>query len=91
MTEKEVGKLMALIKLAYPSFQNGQEGPALKLWAQALSDVDPKQAMDALAKHIKECKFAPTIAEIRSGTNHVVKLRPVPKFNLIESVRTRNE
>ncbi len=85
MTEKEVGKLMALIKLAYPNWQRGQEDAAFRLWAQALADVDAAQATEALARHIKTCKFAPTIAEIRAGTRPVVNLRPVPQFRLIES------
>lgn len=91
MTEKEVAKLMALIKLAYPNWQCGQESPALKLWAQALADVDASQATEALVRHINTCKFAPTIAEIRAGKGQVVKLKPVPKFRMIESGRGQNE
>lgn len=90
MTEKEVGKLMALIKVAYPNWQRGQEGAAFNLWAQALADMDAERATEALVRHIKTCKFAPTIAEIRAGASPVAKLRPVPQFRLIESGRKAN-
>lgn len=65
MTVQEVNRLLAVIRVAYPNWQKGQEIAASNLWAEALADVEYDAANAALKRHISANKFAPTIAEIR--------------------------
>lgn len=65
MTAQEVHRLLAVIRVAYPNWQKGQEIAASNLWEEALADIDYDAANAALKRHISTNKFAPTIAEIR--------------------------
>ena len=63
MTAQEVHRLLAVIRVAYPNWQKGQEIAASNLWEEALADIDYDAANAALKRHISTNKFAPTIAE----------------------------
>ena len=40
MTAQEVHRLLAVIRVAYPNWQKGQEIAASNLWEEALADID---------------------------------------------------
>lgn len=68
MTIGETKNLMAAIKLAYPEFNRDllseEHRAALNLWHRMLGQYDYSVCNAAFTQHIRECKFAPKIAEI---------------------------
>lgn len=60
---REFGKLMGALAEAY-GFELSAE--RIKLYALALADLTPDQTRDAMLEAMRECKFFPTVAEIRS-------------------------
>lgn len=63
MTEAETAELMAVLMAAYPNQSIGE--PTLKVYAMMLRDLDYLEVMDASQHLLSECRFFPTIAEIR--------------------------
>ena len=82
MTREEVGKLLAVIRAAYPGWQRGAEAQAAAVWLRYLADIDAADAARALDAHIKASRYAPTVAEIRAGAakSKPARLRPAPVF-----------
>ena len=72
MTAKEVEvyrdtiELFAIIKTEYPEFNKTVENDdaRIKLWHKMLSKYPKSHRVEAVLKHIEECKFAPKISEI---------------------------
>lgn len=68
MNTTEAAKLLALIKLAYPTAYKGYteadaQATAI-MWQQAFPHLQYRVAEIALRRHIKSSKFAPTVADI---------------------------
>lgn len=62
MTESETARLLAVIALAYPTFEVTRE--RIALWQDMLRAVEFDLAQRATRRHIAESKWAPTVAEI---------------------------
>lgn len=76
MTKSEMTELFAVMSIAWPNselFKNGvgKLGPTISLWASCLADMDCATAQKAVAKLATECKFPPTIAEMRDAADRV--------------------
>lgn len=67
MTFKEFMQLAAAIKTYFPKDNILPTKEAMDLWYDMLKDLDYKTACIGLKKHVATSKFAPTIADIRSG------------------------
>ncbi len=78
MTKTEMTELFAVMSLAWPNaemFKNGVSklGPTIALWSACLADLDYATAQKAMVKLCRECKFPPTIAEMREAADAVNK------------------
>lgn len=78
MTRKEMTEIFSVMSLAWPNaemFKGGVErlGPTITLWASCLPDVDFWTAQQAVVRLCRECKFPPTIAELREAAETVQK------------------
>ena len=76
MTRQEMTKLFALMMLAWPKaeiFQRDKVKPAIALWAACLPEVDFLTGQAAVVRLCRECKFPPTIAEMREAAEKVSK------------------
>lgn len=62
MKQTETANFLAMIKTAYPYFEITEAG--VKLWHLMLQELDYKEAQGRLVRHIRNSKFAPTIAEL---------------------------
>lgn len=76
MTHKEMTEIFAVLLLAYPNaemFKGGLQklAPTINLWATCLPDVDYWTAQRAVVKLCRECKFPPTIAELKAKADEV--------------------
>lgn len=79
MTSKETFQIIARIIAMYPSFKFGGEidgmdiGNPLKFWHEQIGYMDFAKADKATIECIKECKYAPTAAEIIEKYNEIEK------------------
>ena len=76
MTRQEMTKLFALMMLAWPKaemFQRDKMKPTIALWAACLPEVDFLTGQAATIRLCRECKFPPTIAEMREAAENVRK------------------
>ncbi len=78
MTRKEMTEIFTVMSLAWPNaemFKGGVErlGPTITLWTSCLPDVDFWTAKQAVVKLCRECKFPPTIAEMKEAAEAVHK------------------
>lgn len=76
MTRQEMTKLFALMMLAWPKaemFQRDKVKPTIALWAACLPEVDFLTGQAATVRLCRECKFPPTIAEMREAAENVRK------------------
>ena len=68
MNKQEAGKILAILKAAYPmaykDIGNQELLGVVNVWQNQFSDVNAKIVYIALNKCIKTCKFVPTIAEV---------------------------
>lgn len=68
MNKQEAGKILAILKAAYPmaykDMGNQELLGVVNVWQNQFSDVNAKIVYIALNKCIKKCKFVPTIAEV---------------------------
>lgn len=62
MTEAETARLLAVLALAYPTFEVTRE--RVTLWHDMLMAVPYELAQQAVRQHIAQSKWAPTVAEI---------------------------
>jgi hypothetical protein len=62
---EEVGRLLAVLKAAYPQQTILEQTPVA--YQMALDDVPYDEAMAAAATHIKSSPFFPKPAELRAG------------------------
>lgn len=65
MTDKEFEQIALTIKAAYPNANVFPDAYAMKLWFQMLGDIDYHNVANAVAEHMINSTFAPSIAEIR--------------------------
>lgn len=88
MNKIEIGKLLGLIKIAYPNSykyleklsdkeQKDETDRIMLLWLACLSDIDFKDAQEGLIKFIKNDRsgFAPAIGELRGAIEDNVASR----------------
>ncbi|MFC3883779.1 hypothetical protein ACFOU2_09805 [Bacillus songklensis] len=80
MTSKQVLSILRYIAEAYPNFEITQQRVAI--WIEQLSPVEYEPALAKVKKHVSQCKFAPTIAEVyvepeksRINYKHLEKMR----------------
>lgn len=76
MTRREMSELFLLMRLAWPNapmFQPDKMKPTIILWAACLPDVDFLTGQAAVVRLCRECKFPPTIAEMREAAEGVRK------------------
>lgn len=64
MTESEVIKLLGMVYSAYPNMKEVTK-TTVSLWYECLKDMDVKDGLAAVKKHILESPYPPTIADIR--------------------------
>jgi len=69
VTDVETARLLAVIALAYPTFEVSPQKVAL--WQDMLQSVDFSLAQRATRRHIAESKWAPTVAEILDACREV--------------------
>lgn len=65
MTDIEFEQVTLTIKTAYPNAHVFPDKYAMKLWFQMLGDLEYNQVANAVAEHIVNSTFPPSIAEIR--------------------------
>ena len=65
MTKEEFGKVISVLRSAYPSVQSFTAKESLDVWYMLLGDLDYQAASSATLKYIANNKFPPTIADIR--------------------------
>jgi hypothetical protein len=65
MTKEEFGKVIAVLRSAYPNAQNFTAKESIDVWYMLLNDLDYQAASSATMKYISNNKFPPTIADIR--------------------------
>lgn len=65
MTDIEFEQIVLTIKAAYPNANVIPDAYAMKLWFQMLGDLDYHDAANAVAAHMMNSTFPPSIAEIR--------------------------
>lgn len=66
MTKQEFMGLVNLIRAYYPREMFLQTEQAAMAWYEALSDLDAKKAENGIKKYVRDHKWPPTIAEIRT-------------------------
>lgn len=70
MTREEAIELMAILKAAYPNSYNGmtkQEAMGVvTVWALQFADMPADIVYIALQKAISDCKFPPSISEVKA-------------------------
>ncbi len=65
MTKKEALALITMIQMAYPRQNLGEK--TVEVYANFIQDLDYKVAEKAIAQHIRNERWFPTIAEIREA------------------------
>lgn len=65
MIKSEFAQILSGIHAAYPAEKITGDRTTVELWWQMLKDMPYMVAVKNLERHIKSCKFPPTIAEIR--------------------------
>lgn len=84
MKKSETTKLIAKLMTVYPSFKfgtnifTGEENTLVEVvnvWHEMLGDMDYSDADAALNICIKQCKFVPTVADIREQYENIVEDR----------------
>jgi hypothetical protein len=67
MNLNETGRIMKMLKAAYPNFDNnGDAADIAALWAWRFADTDLKTVMDAVGTYIDgDHTFAPTVGQIK--------------------------
>ena len=68
MNLNETGRIMKMLKAAYPNFDNnGDAADIAALWAWRFADTDIKTVMDAVGTYIDgDHAFAPTVGQIKT-------------------------
>lgn len=68
MNKLETGRIMKMIKAAYPNFDtNGDAKDIAALWAWRFKDVDFKTVLEAVGDYIDgDHAFAPTVGQIKT-------------------------
>ena len=74
MTKKEALQLITLLQMAYPRQALGDK--TVEVYANFIQDLDYKVAERAVAQHIRNEKWFPTIAEIREACVELVHNLP---------------
>lgn len=69
MTREEFKNIAKAIRAAYTNTPIDSQA-VFDLWYEMLKDASYEDVSRTLANHIKANKFAPTIAELRAGTEH---------------------
>ena len=64
MIPKHILESMAFLTASYPNWNVTTE--TIAAWSDAMSDLPPEDVKAAVVQHVRNSKFAPTIAEIRS-------------------------
>lgn len=65
MTKIEFKELICLIKALYPNEKAFASEAVGQAWFDVLSDLKADRAIDAVKAHAKECRWPPTISDIR--------------------------
>lgn len=65
MTSIEFKEVVRLIKAFYPNENYFQSEDVIQAWFDVLSDLKADRAIDAVKAHVKECRWPPTISDIR--------------------------
>ena len=73
----EIEEAVAMLSLAYPALKaTPQEAAArIELYAQALSDLPPSVLQAACMSALRECRFFPSVSEIRERSGDLSKMR----------------
>ena len=71
MTQQEFLTIVATIKAAYPNANVMPDKNSMNIWYTMLKDLDYKYVHIAIADHISNNKFAPSIAEIREKASNL--------------------
>ena len=71
MTKTETGKLIMLIKSAYPRFKFDDMALTIDLWHEMFADIPVQIVKIALKKLILELQFPPTIADVQKRISEV--------------------
>ena len=64
MIPKHILECMAILTSAYPNWLVTEE--TIAVWAQFMEDLRPEDLKAAVLQHVRNSKFAPTIAEVRA-------------------------
>ena len=73
MTRIEFIDIMTGIMEMYPGRFNDIGDLAMKIWYDALSDLDFETTKKAVINHVKNSKFPPTVADIRESYNVLIQ------------------
>lgn len=65
MTTQEFEEIVRLITAFYPNEKYFQSEDVIQAWYEVLSDLKADRAIDAVKAHVKECRWPPTISDIR--------------------------
>jgi len=91
MTKREINALFGLFALNWPSSSFAKTDPkekmtVISLWEKCTPDIDWWTAEQAAIRLLKECKFAPTIAEFRekaADVTHDLELEATTAMNIL--------
>ena len=64
MIPRHILECMAILTTAYPNWNITEE--TIAVWSEFVSDLRPEALKAAVLQHVRNSKFAPTIAEIRA-------------------------
>lgn len=69
MKFEEFKNIVMAVREAYPNSNTMTTEEGINLWYEMLKDLEYKVAAGALYNHIKNCRYAPAIADIRQACN----------------------
>ena len=92
MTSKEFVRGVETLIAAFPASKVELKNNTLKIWFEALHDLEGGQFRSAIVGVVKKAKFFPTVAEIREEAKlfRLVEKGPeMPKITLVQQEKNR--
>lgn len=74
MTKQEFMKIVNLIRAYYPREEFLPSEASATAWYEALSDLNVKKTENGIKNYVKSNKWPPTIADIRTYSDHASSL-----------------
>lgn len=68
MRFEEFKNIVMAVKEAYPNSNSMTTEEGINLWYEMLKDLNYSKVSEAVYRHIQECRFAPSIAEVRNAS-----------------------